>query len=168
MAGFDAIPLPPAPHEAVRALVALLNADAELQTAQRLGGASRAYAQRQPEPDARPARFVLVRVPVLPSGLPEGTTRAVRLPLQVMVETRPDAAGGYTDDVDGLHAAVHHRIHALLAGAAPELGHGRIAEPVEREGAPSAVAYDAADRAHYSTAEYACTLAPSGLHLAEA
>lgn len=167
MAGFDSTPLPPAPHEVVRALVALLNADAELQTPQRLDGADGVpfvYAQRQPEPAARPERFAVVRVPLPPLGIPEGTTRAVRLPLQVMVET----ARGASDDVDGLHAAVHARVHALLSGAAPELDHGRLAEPVERVAAPSAVAYDAADEAHYSTAEYVCTLAPSGLHLAEA
>lgn len=153
MSGYAPTPAPPAPYELVRALVTLLAADATISA--RLGGAN-VFAQRQPAPPDRPARLAVLRVPVVPGGLREGLARNQRVPLQLMVETKP----GTTPDVEGLHAAVHARAHALLAGANPDLTHGEVGVRVQRTAAPAAVGYDADDEAFYSTAEYAAVLSP--------
>lgn len=163
MAGYAPTPSPVAPHELVRALVALLKADPTLISAGRLGG-PHVYAQRQPEPGQRPARFLVVRVAQVPGGLGEGPARAVRVPLQVMAETAP----GTTDDVEGLHAALHARAHAVIVGAGSPakpltLAHARVGEPVQRRGAPGAVGYDVDDEADYSTARFDAVLLPSDL-----
>lgn len=160
MSAYDALPTPPAPYELVRALVAVLSADAEFTAS--LGGAN-VYAQRQPTPKERPARLAVLRVALPPGGLRESDSRAVRVPLQLMTETKP----GATPDVDGLHAALHARALFLLAGQGGpdkplELAHGAVvSEPVKRVAAPAAVAYDADDEADYATAEYRAVLEPS-------
>ncbi|HYG68886.1 MAG TPA: hypothetical protein VD838_14560 [Anaeromyxobacteraceae bacterium] len=153
MSGYATTPKPPEPYEATRALVALLNADAEMQA--RLGG-QHVYAQRQPATAGRPARFAVLRVPMAPGGVAEGFSRLLTVPLQLMVETAP----GTTPDAEGLHAAAHQRAFALLSGAAPELAHGAFAVRVQRTASPGAVFYDADDEADYSTATYSATLRP--------
>lgn len=155
MSGYATTPPPPEPFEAVRALVAVLNADAALLTPQRLGG-PHVFAQRQPAPPDRPARLAVLRVPMRPGGIAEGFGRILDVPLQLMVETEP----GTTDDLEGLHAAIHQRAHALLAGTAPALAHGAFAVRVQRVSAPGAVYYDADDGADYSVAGYTATLRP--------
>lgn len=161
MSGYSPNPAPPRAFELVRACVDRLSADAELQTALggEVGNAPRVYAQRQPDPSERPARLVVIRVPRRPGGLREGVARAVRVPMQVMVET---AAGGVVD-LERFHSALHHRVHTLLAGFAPALEHAVVGVPVNRRSQPGAVFFDVADDADYSTADYDAVLIPTTL-----
>lgn len=148
-------PAPPAPHEAVRAASDRLKADGALAGVTRLGGAH-VYRQREPLPGREPARYLVVRIPQMPGGLAEGHARAVVVPVQVTTFTK----AGTTGDVDGLHAAIHDRVHALLAGFSPALPHGMVGVPFQRRGAPGAVAFDPAIDAHYASALYHVTLNP--------
>lgn len=154
MSGYSPTPAPPRAYELVRACVGRLNSDADLEHA--LGDTARVYAQRQPDPGARPPRLVVIRIPRRPGGLRENMARAVRVPMQVMVET----SAGDVADLERFHAAVHDRVHDLLAGYAPVLDEATVGVAVQRRSQPGAVFYDVADDADYSTADYDAVLIP--------
>lgn len=169
MSGLATLPTPAKPSELLRAVADLLRADSTLLGALRKNadGSSGTWAatdlitiQSAGAPRTgstdRPPRRLVVRLPLTASGLRERTGRALVVPVQLMLETDDGAVLNLTT----YHDYIHTLAHGLLAGQRPSLASATLHTGIERIAAPSGVAFDANDHAHYTTARYQACMKP--------